>query len=51
MERFLGPEDPFDELEVGRVREIERRCHPHSGIGEDPWPDLPSARIEPARVR
>ena len=49
MERFLGPEDPFDELEVGRVREIERRCHPHSGIGEDPWPDLPSARIEPAR--
>lgn len=44
LSRYLGPED----LRFERAREVQRRCHPHSGIGDDPWPDLPFARIEPA---
>lgn len=48
LPRFLGPEDPFNELQFEREREIQRRCHPHSDIGDDPFPHLPMARIEPA---
>jgi hypothetical protein len=50
LPRFLGPEDPFGKLQSERHRELQRRCHPNSDIGSDPFPNLPSARIEPAEL-
>jgi hypothetical protein len=50
LPRFLGPEDPFGKLQSERHRELQRRCHPNSDIGRDPFPNLPSARIEPAEL-
>jgi hypothetical protein len=47
LPRYLGPEDPFWKLEHERQREVQRRCHLHSDIGDDPFPHLPMARIEP----